>query len=69
MAMKTGDKISAIAKELIDNEIQQLFLYAWQKTKLDVKDSYYKRGYVYNEFWNKYICSEIKYLKYSTPNR
>lgn len=61
-----GYKTPAIAKLLIDDEIKPLFPYKRPMTK---KGFFKKYEYVYDEYYDCYICPNNKILKYSTTNR
>lgn len=59
-------KTPAIAKLLIDNNIDPIFPYKRPQTK----DGFFKKHeYVYDEYYDCYICPNGKILKYSTTNR
>lgn len=59
-------KIPAIAKLLIDAGIEPVFPYKRPQTK----DGFFKKyEYVYDEYYDCYICPNNKILKYSTTNR
>ena len=61
-----GYKTPAIAKLLIDKEIQPLFPYKRPMTK---EGFFKKHEYVYDEYYDCYICPNNQELKYSTTNR
>ena len=67
--MIAGDsayKTPAIAKLLIDNGIKPLFPYKRPMTK----EGFFKKyEYVYDEYYDCYICPANKSLRYSTTNR
>ena len=64
--MDAGYKTPAIAKTLIDDGIQPLFPYKRPMTK----DGYFrKHEYVYDEYYDCYICPNHQVLKYATTNR
>ena len=66
MAMDAGYKIPAIAKKLIDDHITPLFPYRRPQTK----EGFFRRHeYVYDEYFDCYICPNNQVLKYSTTNR
>lgn len=61
-----GYKTPAIAKLLMDDGIQPLFSYKRPMTK---KGFFRKHEYVYDEYYDCYICPNNQVLKYSTTNR
>jgi hypothetical protein len=61
-----GYKTPAIAKLLIDDGIRPLLPYKGPMTK---KGFFKKYEYVYDEYYDCYICPNNKVLKYSTTNR
>ena len=61
-----GYKTPAIAKLLIDDGIKPLFPYKRPQTK----DGFFKKyEYVYDEYYDCYICPNNKTLEYRTTNR
>ena len=61
-----GYKTPAIAKLLIDDDITPLFPYKRPMTK----EGFFKKyEYVYDEYYDCYICPNNKILNYSTTNR
>ena len=61
-----GYKTPAIAKLLIDKEIKPLFPYKSPMTK----EGFFKKyEYVYDEYYDCYICPNNQILRYSTTNR
>ena len=59
-------KTPAIAKLLIDDNIDPIFPYKRPQTK----DGFFKKNeYVYDEYYDCYICPNNKILSYSTTNR
>lgn len=61
-----GYKTPAIAKLLIDNGQEPIFPYKSPMTK----EGFFKKyEYVYDEYYDCYICPNNKILKYSTTNR
>lgn len=61
-----GYKTPAIAKLLIDDGIDPVFPYKRPQTK----DGFFrKHEYVYDEYYDCYICPNNKVLEYSTTNR
>ncbi len=61
-----GYKTPPIAKLLIDNGITPLFPYKRPMTK----DGFFKKyEYVYDEYYDCYICPDDKILNYTTTNR
>lgn len=66
MIMDAGYKTPAIAKLLIDEGIRPVFPYKRPMTK----EGYFKKHeYVYDEYYDCYICPNNQVLKYSTTNR
>lgn len=61
-----GKKTPAIAKLLLDDEIQPLFSYNRPMTK---EGFFRKHEYVYDEYYDCYICPANKILKYSSTSR
>ena len=66
IVVDSGYKTPAIAKTLIDDNIEPLFPYKRPMTK---KGFLKKKEYVYDELLDVYICPELKLLKYSTTDR
>ena len=66
MVMDAGYKNPAIAKLLIDEEITPLFPYKRPMTK---KGFFRKHEYVYDEYYDCYLCPGDQILKYATTNR
>ena len=66
IVMDAGYKIPAIAKLLLDDGIEPIFPYKRPMTKVGF---FRKREYVYDEFYDCYICPNDKILQYSTTNR
>ena len=61
-----GYKTPAIAKLLIDDGVRPLFPYKRPQTK----DGFFrKHEYVYDEYYDCYICPNNKTLEYRTTNR
>ena len=64
--MDAGYKTAAIAHLLLEDEIKPLFPYKRPMTK----EGFFKKyEYVYDEYYDCYICPENQVLKYSTTNR
>ena len=62
----SGYKTPAIAKLLLDDRIKPLFPYKSPMTK----DGFFKKyEYVYDEYYDCYICPNDQVLRYSTTNR
>lgn len=61
-----GYKTPAIAKLLIDDGITPIFPYTRPRTK---KGFFRKYEFVYDEYYDCYICPNNQLLKYSTTNR
>ena len=66
LIMDSGYRTPAIAKLLIDDGIQPLFPYKRPMTKTGF---FRKRDYVYDEYYDCYICPNNTILSYSTTNR
>ncbi len=66
MVADAGYKTPAIAKLLIDDGINPLFPYKRPMTK---EGFFRKHEFVYDEYYDCYICPNNKTLKYSTTNR
>ena len=66
VVMDAGYKIPAIAKLMLDNGQIPLFPYKSPMTK---KGFFKKSEYVYDEYYDGYICPQLQMLKYSTTNR
>lgn len=66
MVMDAGYKTPAIAKLVIDDGITPLYPYKRPMTK---KGFFKKHEYVYDEYYDCYICPANQVLKYSTTNR
>ena len=62
----SGYRTPAIAKMLIDDGIKPLFPYKRPMTK---EGFFRKHEYVYDEYYDCYICPNNKVLRYSTTNR
>lgn len=66
LVMDAGYKTPAIAKMLIDDGIKPLLPYKRPMTK----DGFFKKyDYVYDEYYDCYLCPGDQMLKYSTTNR
>ncbi len=66
IVMDAGYKTPAIARKIIEDEITPVFPYKRPMTK---KSFFKKREYVYDEYYDCYICPDNQVLKYSTTNR
>ena len=66
MVMDSGYKIPAIAKLLLDDRITPVFPYKRPMTK---KGFLRKYDYVYDEYYDCYLCPGGQILEYSTTNR
>ena len=64
--MDAGYKTPAIAKLLLDEGIQPLFPYKRPMTK---EGFFRKHEYVYDEYYDCYLCPNNQILSYSTTNR
>ena len=61
-----GYKTPAIARQLLKDRIEPLFPYKRPMTK----EGFFKKyEYVYDEYYDCYICPENQILRYSTTNR
>ena len=65
--MDAGYKTPAIVKMLIDDKIQLVLPYTSPKGKR--KERFYPKDYVYDKYYDCYICPENEILKYSTTTR
>lgn len=66
LVMDAGYKTPPIAKMLLDDGVTPVFPYTRPKTK----EGYFrKHEYVYDEYYDCYICPNEQILKYSTTNR
>ncbi len=64
--LDAGYKTPAIAKLLLDDGIKPVFPYKRPQTK----DGFFKKDeYVYDEYYDVYVCPEGEVLNYSTTNR
>jgi hypothetical protein len=66
LVMDAGYKTPAIARMLIKDHVKPLFPYKRPMTK---KGFFKKYEYVYDEYYDCYICPNNQILKYSTTNR
>lgn len=66
MPMDAGYKIPAIARLLLKDGITPVFPYKAPMTK---KGFFRKYEYIYDEYYDCYICPNNQILKYSTTNR
>lgn len=66
IVVDAGYKIPAIAKLLIDDNITPVMPYKRPMTK---KGFFKKNDYVYDEYYDCYICPNDKILTYTTTNR
>lgn len=69
LVMDAGYKTPAIAKKLIQDGILPVLPYTRPKRNPKAENPYYKRDYVYDEYFDCYICPENKILEYSTTDR
>ena len=66
IVVDSGYKIPAIAKQILDDKKIPIMPYKRPMTK----DGFFKKHeYVYDEYYDCYICPNNKILKYSTTNR
>lgn len=64
--LDAGYKTPAIAKLLLDDGVRPVFPYKRPQTK----DGFFKKHeYVYDEYYDVYVCPENQVLKYTTTNR
>jgi transposase len=66
MVMDAGYKTPAIAKLLIDDGITPILPYTRPRSK---KEFFSSRQYVYDEYYDCYICPNDQVLEYSTTDR
>lgn len=66
IVVDAGYKTPAIAKMILDDGILPVFPYKRPMTKIGF---FRKHDYVYDEFYDCYICPENQVLKYATTNR
>ena len=66
IVMDAGYKTPAIAKKLLDDEIAPLMPYKRPQTK---KGYFRKHEYIYDEYYDCYICPNDQILSYRTTNR
>lgn len=69
IVMDAGYKIPYIAKLLIEDNIQPVLPYTRQKKKANLENGYYKREFIYDEYYDIYICPQGEPLTYSTTDR
>ena len=66
IVMDAGYKTPAIARKVIEDGITPVLPYKRPMTK---KGFFHKKEYVYDEYYDCYICPNNQVLKYSTTNR
>ena len=66
LVMDAGYKTPGIAHLLFQNNLTPIFPYKRPMTK---KGFYKKHDYVYDEYYDQYICPNMKILSYTTTNR
>ena len=66
IVMDAGYRTPAIAKQILDDEIEPLMAYKRPQTK---KGFFRKYEYVYDEYYDCYICPGNQILRYHTTNR
>ena len=66
LVMDAGYKNPPIAKMLLDDKVTPVFPYARPKTR---EGFFRKNEYVYDEYFDCYLCPNNQVLKYSTTNR
>ncbi|KRM33408.1 hypothetical protein FC83_GL002858 [Agrilactobacillus composti DSM 18527 = JCM 14202] len=64
--MDSGYKTPAIAHQLLSDGVKPIFPYKRPMTK---KGFFKKKEYVYDEYYDCYLCPSNKILDYSTTNR
>ncbi|EGY76296.1 ISSag8 transposase, partial [Peptoniphilus indolicus ATCC 29427] len=69
IVMDAGYKTAAIARMLIKDGILPVLPYTAPRKKPNVESPLYKRDFVYDEYYNCYICPKEEILKYSTTDR
>lgn len=69
IVMDAGYKTPAITKKLLDEGIQPVLPYTAPKRKPNTENPYYKKDYIYDEYYDCYLCPEGKILEYTTTNR
>lgn len=69
IVMDAGYKTPAIAKKLLEDGIQPVFPYTAPKRKVKIENPYYKREFIYDEYYDCYLCPENQVLEYTTTNR
>ena len=66
MIMDAGYKTPPIAKQLLEDHITPVFPYTRPKTK---EGFFRKHEYVYDEYYDCYLCPNDQILRYATTNR
>lgn len=69
IVMDAGYKTPAIARMLIEDGILPVLPYTAPKRKPELENPLYKRDFVYDEYYDCYICPQEEVLKYSTTDR
>lgn len=69
IVMDAGYKTPAIARMLIEDEILPVLPYTAPRKKPEVETPLYKREFVYDEYYDCYICPQEEILNYSTTDR
>jgi len=66
LVMDAGYKTPAIAKLLLDDEITPVFPYTRKRSR----ENFFRHSeYIYDEYYDCYLCPNNQILKYSTTNR
>lgn len=69
LIMDAGYKNPAIAHRLLSDTTQPLFPYTRPKRKPKGENPYRKTDFVYDEYYDCYLCPQNQVLSYSTTNR
>lgn len=69
IVMDAGYKTPAIAKKLIDDSTLPVLPYTAPKRKTKTEKPYYKKDYVYDAYYDCYLCPENQVLDYKTTDR
>ncbi|HGI1340682.1 TPA: IS1182 family transposase [Streptococcus pyogenes] len=69
IVMDAGYKTPSIARMLIKDGVLPVLPYTAPRKKPNVESPLYKRDFVYDEYYDCYICPQEEILKYSTTDR